>query len=49
MKNQGNKNQVAVKAFFVAVKNFTVSVINDFKEAQRDLDAVREKMNQRSK
>lgn len=49
MKNHKNKDCTVVLLFWTAVKNFAVGVVNDFKEAQRDLDAVREKMNQRSK
>ena len=49
MKNQKNKKQITVTAFLMAVKNFATSVVNDFKDAQRELDAIRERMNQRSK
>ena len=49
MKNQKNKKQITVTAFLMAVKNFATSVVNDFKDAQRELDDIRERMNQRSK
>ena len=49
MENYKNKDCAAVLLFWTAIKNFAAGVVNDFKEAQRDLDAVREKMNQRSK
>jgi hypothetical protein len=40
---------MTVMVFLMAVKKFAISVADDFKEAQRNLDAVRERMNQRSK
>lgn len=43
------KNKMTVMAFLMAVKKFAISVVDDFKDAQRNLDAVRERMNQRSK
>lgn len=43
------KNQIGMMAFLIAIKRYIVSVVNDFKEAQRDLDEVRERMEQRSR
>ena len=43
------KNKMTVMAFLMAVKKFAISVADDFKDAQRNLEEVRERMNQRSK
>ena len=43
------KNKMTVTAFLMAVKKFAISVADDFKDAQRNLEEVRERMNQRSK
>ena len=48
-KSQENKKQTFVMAFLIAVKKFANTVLYDFKDAQRNLDEVRERMNQRSK
>lgn len=48
-KNHNLNEQARGIAFLATVKKFFNDVVNEFRQAQAELDAVREKMEQRSK